>query len=872
MITVDRSPSPNYLSKTLSHLSDIGFDRDLVIFDSGSSLEKTGLPNRRLSIVSHRDTVCANENVCDALVDAAGCEDWVLFLEDDIDVCGDFIASVERWLFDHQTTLPIIYPLGANYGEVEQAFARGETSWQYPIHKFYGTQAFAIRSRDVATYTEYIREHCFDLHEDGTGYDHLIRDCATLLEMTHFVTPAPSFVQHIGTTSVINPRPADKIHTFPSFPGHDWSYPDEKPTLVVLTPFRNARRNLRLYFKQIAELRDHLDMRVRLVAAEGNSTDGTRQEIVRLTSRHGLLTTIIDVTHDHNQPWGSVEDPTRLKCMSDIMNAALDEVTEQDDVVLWIMSDLDYDPLELSCKIDTLLDNSSTHTDEMSLLTPMPMVQGTDLLWDTWALRKSGVRFSNFTPYHKALSESSRSLIPVSSSGTLLLMHSRVPLDGVRTKDNEAVEFCQEAYSKGYEVLLDRTWRVDHITPNKHLLWVGSVATVTGLGRCTHAVLPALAAEGYVIDVVAIDWIGGPNPYPYNFYPAEPQADGNRDKGVQVLYDLVRGQDHTYDVVVILGDPWDVEAYIYAMDEAGKQREGCYPDTVLGWLMVDGQNIQMAGLDRLDAIVVPTYYGRDELEVCMDVAGTSIHTPTVVPLGVQKEIFKPIPQAKAREACLAYDHEGKYIIGVVAKNQGRKKLDTILEAFAVATAPGGEDCILHLHIIGKQTAVDATDIKSLAVYWGVDDRVVIDKRILNDFQLAALYNCFDVLVSASSAEAFNLTVAEAAACEVPVVVSDIIGHSWVPQEQICVSVASGVVAPVGGRNLIGRYTAADDLAQLLLKGEHKLLDRDEIASWQEVADRVVGVVETAVAGAAKRKANTQIQAEFDKMAAEEVAK
>lgn len=238
MITVDRSPAPNYLAETLANLKRGGLLSShrlarFVMVDSGPGCDFAssaahalrGHPTPPYSgVVGSAGRVCANVNVANALRVGAGLAPWVLFLEDDIDVCADFFDSVGAWLDDHAREDRRLCAFGAAYGWVEEAMAEGRAAADYPITQFYGTQALALRSKDALSLSAYLVEHCYDRTDDGTAYDLLMADWAqrTWPEIRHFLASAPSFVEHVGRTSAIRPRP--ETHTFPSWPGREWSY------------------------------------------------------------------------------------------------------------------------------------------------------------------------------------------------------------------------------------------------------------------------------------------------------------------------------------------------------------------------------------------------------------------------------------------------------------------------------------------------------------------------------------------------------------------------------------------------------------------------------------------------------------------------
>lgn len=250
MVTVDRSPSPNYLAETLANMKRGGLTESprlrlyqehfgLRIYDSSGSpswaaeaFDSAGLaesPKDRtgimmLPVFCKPGGRCANLNVSEALFEGSQSgAPWVLFLEDDIDVCADFFDSVGAWLDDHAQPWYPFYPLGASYPQVERAQSFGASAWEYPIDKFYGTQAVAFPAHHAAAAAAYLAEHCYDRTEDGTCYDLLLADYARGLGgVEYLLTPAPSLVQHKGRTSVIRPRPS--THTFDSWPGREWSY------------------------------------------------------------------------------------------------------------------------------------------------------------------------------------------------------------------------------------------------------------------------------------------------------------------------------------------------------------------------------------------------------------------------------------------------------------------------------------------------------------------------------------------------------------------------------------------------------------------------------------------------------------------------
>lgn len=84
----------------------------------------------------------------------AGLQDlstYIIYLEDDAYPIRDFISCVDHWVEEHRTTRSqVFYPLwnGAR-GASKKAFNRGESKWDIPINKLFGSTA-VVFPRSVA--------------------------------------------------------------------------------------------------------------------------------------------------------------------------------------------------------------------------------------------------------------------------------------------------------------------------------------------------------------------------------------------------------------------------------------------------------------------------------------------------------------------------------------------------------------------------------------------------------------------------------------------------------------------------------------------------------------------------------------------------
>jgi len=301
------------------------------------------------------------------------------------------------------------------------------------------------------------------------------------------------------------------------------------------------------------------------------------------------------------------------------------------------------------------------------------------------------------------------------------------------------------------------------------VLWVGDSPTVsTGFARCTRAVCGELVKSGHEVFVLGISANGDPHRYPYDIFPAHSRTVyGESDLyGVLRLPSLVKQLKP--DVVVLLNDPWNVGPY---MDLLTKEKVKV---PVIGWLAVDARNHPRSSeLNQLAHLITWTQFAIDELRL-----GGYEGTSSIVPLGVNSSVFYPRDRATARRAvCPEGFPEDAFVVGVVGRNQPRKRIDLAMRYFAEFIKRYGiTNAYLYMHI--APTGEKACDIRALAAYYG--DELV--KRVftaspsprspVSEEAMALVYSSFDVCLTTTQGEGWGLTTHEAMACGVPCVVPD----------------------------------------------------------------------------------------------------
>jgi hypothetical protein len=201
--TSQRPDRENYLSQTIENLN-----RSKVFL------------SEQLSFFFIFDTNCdgkhnPNENALRCLKKASEHDvDWIIFLEDDIDVIDNFLPSVDTWLRDCYDDKYILYPLCAEYKDVLEK----KIAWKYPISAFYGTQGYCVKKNNLIDLIDFLEKN-----NKGriSGHDILIKEWASSKNLNFFLTPCPSFIQHIGNKSTLH---LGRFHTYSSWPGRDYNY------------------------------------------------------------------------------------------------------------------------------------------------------------------------------------------------------------------------------------------------------------------------------------------------------------------------------------------------------------------------------------------------------------------------------------------------------------------------------------------------------------------------------------------------------------------------------------------------------------------------------------------------------------------------
>ena len=293
----------------------------------------------------------------------------------------------------------------------------------------------------------------------------------------------------------------------------------------------------------------------------------------------------------------------------------------------------------------------------------------------------------------------------------------------------------------------------------RRLLWIGDSPTTawTGFGRAAFNIINQLK-DAYDVSVCGTTFDGCPYDHdamPYGVYPIS--------KGVQEVIRLTQP-----DVIVAQHDPWHVQQWLR---DAGKI-------PVVGIMPIDGKNCRTDYLNELAMAIWWTQFAEAEARI-----GGYTGPSRVIPLGVDLETFRPVDKQHTRKFVGLPEHvQDAFIVGCVARNQPRKRLDLTVRHFA-EWVHSRDIKDAYLYIQTAPTGEAAYDVNSLMRYEKLEHRLLLVTpavyRTLPEIQQAGVINSLDVYFTTTQGEGWGLPVQEAMASGVPVVAPDWSGlGSW----------------------------------------------------------------------------------------------
>lgn len=168
-----------------------------------------------------------NDNAVHALRSAVADDaDYVLFLEDDVEIVDDFLGSVSRWLGEVVEPRIHFYPLGcAARRAARQCIKAGHAAWHYPVKEFFGACGLVFPSASALTFCDTCVQRP-DWMMEWNGLDVNLKRWHQRIEPTqaYLLTPFPCLIDHRGEQSSLSTDPTHFTGRYEGFVGTSWSY------------------------------------------------------------------------------------------------------------------------------------------------------------------------------------------------------------------------------------------------------------------------------------------------------------------------------------------------------------------------------------------------------------------------------------------------------------------------------------------------------------------------------------------------------------------------------------------------------------------------------------------------------------------------
>jgi len=300
------------------------------------------------------------------------------------------------------------------------------------------------------------------------------------------------------------------------------------------------------------------------------------------------------------------------------------------------------------------------------------------------------------------------------------------------------------------------------------IYWLSdSVLTCTGFATITTNILNYLSEKGHECYAQCHNYIGQNLPPGTKFEDGRElkftvMGSGKEPYSKDLLIPRIR--ELKPDVFGVLLDTFMLYPFYLQQDYA--------PAKTLFYFPSDGEG----GLPQMcDQILrkcnVPVAMSKFAQQQALQVHG--IRTE-YIPHAIDPNVYFPLNEEERLKIKTKWGFQDKFVIGSVFRNQGRKMADRMIKTFALF-AKTHPDAILFMHC-DPQDAAAVFDIRFLIQRYKIQNRCVFSgMKFYKGFdykKMNEIYNLMDVFFLSTSGEGFGIPTIEAAACEIPSVVTD----------------------------------------------------------------------------------------------------
>ncbi len=300
------------------------------------------------------------------------------------------------------------------------------------------------------------------------------------------------------------------------------------------------------------------------------------------------------------------------------------------------------------------------------------------------------------------------------------------------------------------------------------ILWLSdSPLTVTGYATISWNICNRLAEQGHEVFYIGHNYLGQTIPKGLKL-----------QDGTELKFTLLGGSPRPYasdlimplikkykpDIFGVLLDTFMLYPWFLNLDFSPAKSIFYFPSDGGGGMPLGCENI----LRKVNCPVAMARFGMRQVKQFYNI------DTKYIPHAVDTKIYYPLSQAERNNIKAKYGLQDKFVVGVVARNQGRKMLDRTIKTFSMfsKTHP---NAVLFLHTDPYDVAAPF-DIVQLINRYNLQNRVMFSgMTFFNGFdykQMNEVYNLMDVFFLSTSGEGFGVPIIEAMACEIPVVATD----------------------------------------------------------------------------------------------------
>jgi glycosyltransferase involved in cell wall biosynthesis len=300
------------------------------------------------------------------------------------------------------------------------------------------------------------------------------------------------------------------------------------------------------------------------------------------------------------------------------------------------------------------------------------------------------------------------------------------------------------------------------------ILWLSdSPFTVTGFATISWNILNRLAEQGHECFFIGHNYIGQPI-----------KKGTSLNDGTTFNFTILGGSTKPYaadmlvpyikkykpDVFGILLDTFMLYPWFLNLDFAPAKTIFYYPSDGGGGLPLGCENI----LKKVNCPVAMSKFAQKQVKECYGIDAKYI------PHAVDITNYYPLSSQEKERIKAQWGLQGKFVIGSVFRNQGRKMPDRLIKTFAIF-AKNHPDAMLFLHC-DPYDAAAPVDLVQLIARYKLQNRVIFSgMKFFDGFdykKMNEVYNLMDVFLLTTSGEGFGIPIIEAMACEIPCVVTD----------------------------------------------------------------------------------------------------